>query len=129
VFEALLDAQDLLREDDSRAARFTVPTPGQSLPAGSPPTFTWVRQGTTARHLPPVTADVFLVQATIPGRAAPKEVLTTLTSWTPDADTWQQMQAAAGPIELTLTSFYVRENRVTEGPFRTATPVGFTVTP
>jgi hypothetical protein len=69
-------------------------------------------------HLPPVTGDIHYVELAISGEACGVRALTTDLAWTPTAAEWERLRGK-GPITLTLTSAYLNNNRVTEGPFRT----------
>ena len=54
--------------------------------------------------------------------------LTTTTSWTLDAASWAALKATNGAtLQLVITSAYVQQNRIQEGPFRAATPLTFKV--
>lgn len=84
--------------------------------------------GRAHAHLPPVTGDVYYVELRISGRECAVRAFTTEQSWTPDAQDWATLKANVGvPIELVITSAYLSENRVTEGPFRPATALTFEV--
>ena len=73
----------------------------------------------TARaHLPPVNGDIHYVELEVPGQACPIRALTTDETWTPTEDEWELMRGR-GTITLTLTSAFLSNNRITEGPFRT----------
>ncbi|MBN1208895.1 MAG: hypothetical protein JXB05_28815 [Myxococcaceae bacterium] len=81
---------------------------------------------TAEAHLPPYTGDIYLVQVTVPGRECPIEVLTSELSWQVDAASWATMGEAAGQeLSLQVTSAYLQDNRLKEGPYRLATPRTF----
>lgn len=85
--------------------------------------------GTAHAHLPPVTGDIYFIEVKVAGTACPvARALTTDLSWTPDAATWTALKATNGaPLELVVTSAYLSDNRVQEGPFRAASGVAFKV--
>ncbi|WP_224362747.1 hypothetical protein [Hyalangium versicolor] len=81
---------------------------------------------TAEAHLPPYTGDIYLVQVTVPGRECPLEVLTSDLSWQMDAASWTAVAGANGQdLSLQITSAYLQENRLKEGPYRLATPHTF----
>lgn len=76
--------------------------------------------GTAHAHLPPVTGGMYLVEVPFGAAAAdacPARTLTSELSLTVDEATWSQMRATP-KLTLTLTSAYLVEGRVTEGPYR-----------
>lgn len=101
----------------------------QAHPRRAPGPLAWLGEllvPTAHAHLPPVTGDIHLVQVTVPGRECPIEVLTTDLEWQVDAASWQAMGEAAGQdLTVQVTSAYLKDNRMTEGPFRLATPRTF----
>lgn len=81
---------------------------------------------TAQAHLPPYTGDIYLVQVTVPGRECPVQVLTSELSWLVDQDSWDIMaDAKEQPLSIQITSAYLQDNRLKEGPFRMATPRTF----
>jgi hypothetical protein len=81
---------------------------------------------TAEAHLPPYTGDIYLVQLTVPGRECPLEVLTSELSWQMDAASWNTVAGANGQdLSLQITSAYLQENRLKEGPYRLETPHTF----
>lgn len=81
---------------------------------------------TAEAHLPPFTGDIYLVQLSVPGRECPIEVLTSELSWQMDASSWNEVAGANGQnLSLQITSAYLQENRLKEGPYRLATPHTF----
>jgi hypothetical protein len=81
---------------------------------------------TAEAHLPPFTGDIYLVQVTVPGRECPVQVLTSELSWQVDEDSWAIMAGAKDqPLSVQITSAYLQDNRLKEGPFRMATPRTF----
>ena len=103
--------------------------PGHRRPAPSPfDVVTGFLLPAAHAHLAPLTGDVYFVQFDIPGRPCPWGVLTTNLEYPLDAETWAQLQTAKGqPITMRVTSAYLTDNRITEGPF-IAAPRTFTVT-
>jgi hypothetical protein len=77
-------------------------------------------------HLPPITGTVHLLRFTIPGESS-LLVLTTQTSYTPDDASWRHLKGADGRVQLVITSAYLRNNIIEEGPYRAATPRSFGV--
>ncbi|WP_426755657.1 hypothetical protein [Myxococcus sp. Y35] len=74
-------------------------------------------------HLPPVTGDFYWVQVTVPGRQCPVELLTSNMEWQLDAATWDVLRAAADQdLRVQVTSAYLVQNRLREGPYRLASP-------
>ncbi|ATB51090.1 hypothetical protein [Corallococcus macrosporus] len=74
-------------------------------------------------HLPPVTGDFHWVQVTVPGRQCPVELLTSDMHWQLDAATWGTLRAAAGQdLRVQVTSAYLVQNRLREGPYRLESP-------
>lgn len=83
---------------------------------------------TAEAHLPPVTGDLYLVQVQVPGRECPVEVLTSELEWQLDEGTWATLREAAGKdLTLQVTSAYLVQNRITEGPYRLDAPRAFRV--
>lgn len=81
---------------------------------------------TAEAHLPPFTGDIYLVELTVPGRECPISVLTSELSWQMDAASWNEVAGANGQnLSLQITSAYLQENRLTEGPYRLDTPRTF----
>lgn len=106
---------------------------GKASGAHARPTPWWRRArslfvGTAHAHLPPVTGTVHYLKIAIPGAACPVRAFTTLSSWTPDAAAWSKLTAAAGQtLTLEIVSAYLRDNRVTEGPYRPTAPRSFQI--
>ncbi|QDE71842.1 hypothetical protein BHS09_35370 [Myxococcus xanthus] len=74
-------------------------------------------------HLPPVTGDFYWVQVTVPGRRCPVELLTSNMEWQLDAATWDVLRAASGQdLRVQVTSAYLVQNRLREGPYRLESP-------
>ncbi len=68
-------------------------------------------------HLPPVNGDIHYLELKVPGESCAIRALTTDETWTPTDEAWELMRGK-GPITLTLTSAFLANNRITEGPFR-----------
>lgn len=83
--------------------------------------------GTAHAHLPPITSDAYYVVITVPGRTCPLRAVTTGETWQPTLTEWKILAAATGPLTMTVTSAYLTENVITEGPYRPATATTFTV--
>lgn len=155
VWLTMVDARDRATAGGD-APTITAPTDGQALPASEPPTISWdsplkLALGPSAplplvrrqpgslfdelsqvlipsahAHLPPVSSDAYLIDFLVPGRECAVSIVTTELSHTLDDDTWAKVTAAAGEIEMRLTSAYLQSGRITEGPFK-ASPISFTV--
>ncbi len=80
--------------------------------------------GSAHAHLPPITGDIYFVELTVAGTTCPiARGLTTDEQWTLSAADWSTLKSHIGlPISVTVTSAYLTENRVTEGPYRPAAP-------
>ncbi|HSP81891.1 MAG TPA: hypothetical protein VLQ93_25445 [Myxococcaceae bacterium] len=78
-------------------------------------------------HLPPYTGDLYWVEISAPGSACPvAQVLTSELVWRVEPLTWNALAEHAGKtLTLQVTSAYLAQNRVTEGPYRLATPLTF----
>ncbi len=74
-------------------------------------------------HLPPFTGDIYWVQVTVPGRECPVELLTSNLEWQLDAATWDTLRGAVDQdLSIQVTSAYLVQNRLREGPYRLETP-------
>ncbi|MDY7230075.1 hypothetical protein [Hyalangium rubrum] len=95
-------------------------------PRASKGVFSWLGEllvPTAEAHLPPFTGDIYFVEVSVPGRECPLQVLTSELAWQVDAESWKTMGDAAGKdLKLQVTSAYLQDNRLKEGPFRLATP-------
>jgi hypothetical protein len=81
---------------------------------------------TAEAHLPPFTGDIYFVEVSIPGRECPLQVLTSELSWQVDAASWSTLGEVAGQdLRLQVTSAYLQDNRIKEGPYRLETPRTF----
>lgn len=157
VFATMTDAKTRAKEDP-QGPTITSPAANAKLPKADLPTFTWtspihvaslspmelprvhhkpslldfassVILPSARAHEPPVSSDVYLVEAAIPGAQCPVTVVTTDLSAKLDAPHWAEITAAAGKqITLSITSAYLQVGRVQEGPYESA-PVTFTVSP
>lgn len=77
-------------------------------------------------HLPPVTGDVYLAEIAIPDRECPVAAHTTDLEWQLSDDDFGILKEAAGKdLTLTITSAYLTENRVSEGPYKASAPTTF----
>lgn len=79
-------------------------------------------------HLAPVSSDVYLVDILVPGRDCPVSIVTSELSHTLDDVTWARInEGAAGEARtMQITSAYLANGRIDEGPFRAA-DVTFTI--
>ena len=74
-------------------------------------------------HLPPFTGDIYWVQVTVPGRQCPVELLTSNLEWQLDAATWETLRGAVDQdLTVQVTSAYLVQNRLREGPYRLEAP-------
>jgi hypothetical protein len=82
---------------------------------------------TAHAHLPPYTGDLYWVEVSTPGGKCPvAQVLTSELSWQLDATSWAELgKNADKQLTVQVTSAYLQENRVTEGPYQLATPRTF----
>lgn len=82
---------------------------------------------TAHAHLPPVTGDMYWLEVSTAGRTCPVvQVLTSELAWQVDAASWEALGQVAGQeLRLQVTSAYVLQNQVTEGPYSLATPLTF----
>lgn len=102
----------------------------------SPPAPDWLDdlrglvEGTAWAHLPPVTGDIYWIRITVPGRECTVEGLTTEETWEVDDDAFAALAEASGQtVTIDVTSAYLTENRITEGPFRPASPRTISIVP
>jgi hypothetical protein len=67
------------------------------------------------------------VEVSTPGGKCPvAQVLTSELSWQLDATSWAELgKNADKQLTVQVTSAYLQENRVTEGPYQLATPRTF----
>ena len=78
-------------------------------------------------HLLPVSSDAYLLDVVVPGRQCPVSIVSTELSHALDADAWSILKEAAGQtLTIQLTSAYLANGRITEGPFK-ADDVTFTL--
>jgi hypothetical protein len=157
VYATMTDAKTRAKQDP-QGATITSPTANEKLPKADLPTFTWTSPIHVASlfptevarprhapslldfassviipsaraHEPPVSSDVYLVEAAIPGAQCPVTVVTTDLSAKLDAAHWAEITAATGKtITLSITSAYLQVGRIQEGPYE-ASPVTFEVSP
>lgn len=154
---SLLDAEAKATVDPAKSVAFTTPKDGATLGTAEAPVFAWSSSLVASRgalpapaftppsaweraralllpsawaHLPPVTGPIFFVRIRVPGRSCPVELISTLKSWQLGEEAFGILKGSAGK-ELTVEalSAYLVQNRVTEGPFKVATPVRFKVAP
>lgn len=75
-------------------------------------------------HLPPITGWVYLVE--LRGAGGSLWLFTTERSWTPDPVAWNRM-VSMGRIEVRITSAYLNQNVVEEGPYASGQASVFTI--
>lgn len=74
-------------------------------------------------HLPPFTGDIYWVQVTVPSRRCPVELLTSNLEWQLDAATWDILRGAVDQdLTVQVTSAYLLQNKLREGPYRLEAP-------
>jgi hypothetical protein len=101
----------------------------------APPRSLWQRVkelfvGTAWAHLPPVTGDVYFLRFRVAGRTCPVSLLTTETFWQVPDDAWTALGGGgAEPVRIEITRAYLRDNRITEGPFRPSQERSFRIVP
>lgn len=124
------------------AATLVSPAEGEAVPATRAPTLRWeqalaaapvrtqTRQGGTGpsfptisfgvqpawAHLPPVTGWVYLVELRPASGGESAWLFTDQLSWTPDAVMWGRL-LGAGTLTVRITSAYLNQNVVDEGPW------------
>jgi hypothetical protein len=128
AWRTMVDAKARVQVGSPMAVTFTAPSEGQIMTGGdAPPLISW-SSPLAKPHLPPVTGDVYLVEIGVPGRECPVNVLTTDESWQLDAASWAAVTAGgAHDATVTVTSAYLVEGRITEGPFQPSTPRTFKI--
>jgi hypothetical protein len=78
---------------------------------------------TAHAHLPPYTGVLHWVEVSKPGARCPvAQVLTSEPWWQLDANSWAEMGKAGGELSVQVTSAYLVQNRVTEGPYQLNPP-------
>ncbi len=151
AFRAVVDAEKHLEVGSPRAPTVTSPTADQAFTA--PAAFTWTsplrvegfrtrpsppRRGWFDRalslviseaqaHGEPYTGDLYDVTVRSEGGKCLARVITGNLAFTPPDELWARFAAEGAPLELSIASAYLRDDRVTEGPFAPAAPVRFTV--
>lgn len=100
--------------------------PALARPRARPSMLAWLGGlliPTAEAHLPPYTGDIYWVQVTVPGRQCPVEVLTSELEWQLDAATWSTLgEVRDQDLSVQVTSAYLQNTQVTEGPFRPESP-------
>lgn len=147
VREALPNAQ----ENEAKAPTVTSPDSGKQFGAGARPLeFSWTSPLSARRdvrpwvpskrrfspwslivrtaeaHLPAVTGEVFLLEVGKQGESCPYRVLTTDKAFSTD-DGLEKRLSDGGEFTATVTSVYLQDNRVTEGPYRSPKANEFTI--
>jgi hypothetical protein len=159
AWRTMVDGESSATAGDAHAPSFTTPSEGQAFASSDgAPVFAWTSPialsgpgatrfvataqrsrwdrllglfiGTAEAHLPPVTGDIYFIHIHAPGRDCSYDVLTTDLSWQVDDAGWAAMAGAAGQtLSIDITSAYLTENRITEGPYQPASPRTFSVAP
>ena len=137
VWDRLCDARTL-----ADAASLTSPAEGAVVSSTSAPTLRWAQQLSLAparalprqrtsgfslpsisfgvqpawAHLPPVTGWVYLLELR-PASGDSLWVFTDQLQWTPDPVSWRRI-ASGGEITVRITSAYLNQNVVEEGPWQ-----------
>lgn len=153
AWRTMIDGEQRATADAMKAAALQL-TDGTQLPASPIPTFRWTTTLASApapvpmpaprrerpwwkglliseahAHLPPVTGVIHWFKFVVPGEKCPVEVLSTRTEYTPTEEIWTKLRSGNGARSVTAQSAYLTENRITEGPFKTPSPLTFTVAP
>jgi hypothetical protein len=132
VLLSIVDAVDSgdLVIDDALAPAMVTPEPGQALPAATPAQFAWSLPS-AARKTPrhgTTSGDFVWIRMEGGGLAAPIDAIAVdVTNWTPTADEWARITAATGEVTITLTSAFVDNGVLMEGPFRRTSPSTFSI--
>lgn len=136
AWRTMVDGEAHVTAGDPQAVTITAPTEGQAVSGGAGPLLLSWTSPLAAKplallpHLAPVTGDIYLVSITVPGRSCPLERLTTDRSWQLESGDWDTMRSASGgTLSVQITSAYLTENRITEGPYRPAAARKFTIGP
>lgn len=152
--EAWMSVRDALANaqvDEAKAPTVTSPESGAQFSDGARPTeFAWTSPlsarrdvqpwspskrgfspwsliiGTAEAHLPAVTGEVFLLEVGKQAETCPYLVLTTDNAFSTD-DGLKTRLSTGGTFTATVTSVYLQDNRVTEGPYRSAKASDFTI--
>jgi hypothetical protein len=155
AFRAIADAEKQSPNDASKAVTILDPSAGEQLSrAATPPTFRWyspiraaeapVRRSAPRRglwdrarsviisdawaHGTPFTGDLYDVMIHVPEETCPVRVVTGNASWTPSAEVWARIvEGGDGPRIVQIFSAYLRDDRVTEGPYAPRAPLTFEV--
>ncbi len=153
----MVDAEKRVTVDDAKAATMLEPAEGQVYASSAPaPKLRWssplsassapifpasgpVRRGASITsffigeawaHLPPVNGPVHVLEISLPNAQCPVRLFTTETSWQLPDDVWGTLKSAAGQsLSIETTSAYMRDNRITEGPYRGSAKRTFRVEP
>jgi hypothetical protein len=143
-YKSIVDALNSGPASTDPAHASTLDEPSGTISSDTPATFTWTNPDPTAppveggcanqpalavytglsiQHCPTLTGYVYWLQLdSIDGFDG---VLTSNTSWTPDADTWAKITANPGPITGSLLTIYFTANVVDSGPW--TSPISFTL--
>lgn len=80
-------------------------------------------------HLPPYTGDLYWVKVYATGRQCPlAQLLTSELQWQLDDGSWRTLRDSAGAaFTVQVTSAYLVQNRITEGPYTMGSTVPFTL--
>lgn len=111
--------------DDTKGFVFEVPAEGaQYSAADAPPEWTW-KKG-PARHLPPVSGEIFWLRAHLPN-GCDFDMATMASTLQLDDASWATLVLTKGKVTLELVRAYVQDNRIVEPPVRVAKPRTITV--
>ncbi len=110
--------------DPALAVSLTAPADGETIPAGTPFTFTWTKlqeSPRTPRH--GEITGTFMWLRLEGGGLDPTIDVVALTSmtWTPDAEVWARLTATSGSITARMITTVTDDlGRITDGPARAA---------
>ena len=119
--------------DDALAARVVAPADGDELSAAERPTLTWEHALGTARH-GRITGDFVWLRIDCPNLDEPVDVVAIETEeWTVDEAHWDEITAAAlqsdsAQCGVAVTSAYVDDAIVEEGPYQPSSQVSYFIT-
>lgn len=157
AWRTMVDGERRVIADEAKASTVLQPTEGQEYPAsGAAPTLRWssplaasvapLRRsapvpgwrfrlsdlliGEAWAHGAPVTGPIHLIKITAPGAKCPVQAITTQLEWRIPDGAWETLKASGGQaLTLEITSAYLQENRISEGPFRAGQPRTFRIAP
>jgi hypothetical protein len=139
AWQAMVDADGRAVVDDSKSAaitqtpteanrtiKWTTPLTAKVLRSPSRGVLatlrSWVISDAYA-HLPPITGPVHVLKIRVSGETCPIRVVTTQTEWPVKDEAWPKIKDHSPCAEI--TSAYLNQNRVSEGPYKQREPTCF----